>query len=142
MHCAFTCNLEVHFVFFFLFFSYCDNVKQTKHCSIFWISFFCNNLRWCTANYMVYYMAQFTVRFAASISRSFFHPLSRDVFLSLKILVLIFWICVFSFSSSIQPIVWDFKNAWISFLPKNKLINLQVLLKVQFKCTWLYSRSS
>lgn len=66
-------------------------------------------------------MAQFTVRFAASISRSFFHPLSRDVFLSLKILVLIFWICVFSFSSLMQPMVWDFKKAWISFLPEKKI---------------------
>lgn len=61
---------------------------------------------------------QVTDSFKASISLSFFRPLSRDVFRSLKIFVLIFCTCVFSFSSLIQPIVWTFKNARTSFLPK------------------------
>lgn len=70
--------------------------------------------------------------FKASISLSFFRPLSRDVFRSLKIFVLIFCTCVFSFSSLIQPIVWTFKNARTSFLP----IKFQISCKgwIPFPC--------
>lgn len=95
---------------------------------VFWVQwvvlFSLNHLRSLSLLLWFYFVfcrwfTQITVSFKVSISWSFFRPLSRDVFLSLNILVLIFCICVFSLSSLIQLIEWVSRNAWTSFLPKN-----------------------